>query len=54
MTQDPAAVATGNNPLLTTLTSAAAGKLKPGVNLVDIGLFTAGVRPVTDANRCQS
>ena len=43
MAQDPVATAAGNNPLLTTLTSAVSGKLNPGVNLVDTlngGQFT--------------
>jgi uncharacterized surface protein with fasciclin (FAS1) repeats len=35
MAQDPVAVATANNPMLTTLTSAVSGKLNPNVNLVD-------------------
>lgn len=35
MAQDPVAVAASNNPMLTTLTSAVAGKLNPQVNLVD-------------------
>ena len=35
MSQDPVAVAAGNNPLLTTLASAVSGELNPDVNLVD-------------------
>ncbi|AWB87079.1 fasciclin domain-containing protein [Mycetocola zhujimingii] len=35
MSQDPVAVAAGNNPLLTTLTAAVSGQLNPDVNLVD-------------------
>ena len=35
MSQDPVAVAAGNNPLLTTLTAAVSGELNPKVNLVD-------------------
>jgi uncharacterized surface protein with fasciclin (FAS1) repeats len=35
MSQDPVAVAAGNNPLLTTLTAAVSGELNPEVNLVD-------------------
>lgn len=35
MAQDPVAVAAGNNPLLTTLTSAVSGQLNPQVDLVD-------------------
>jgi uncharacterized surface protein with fasciclin (FAS1) repeats len=35
MAQDPVAVAASNNPMLTTLTAAVAGKLNPNVNLVD-------------------
>ncbi len=51
MAQDPVAVAAGNNPLLTTLTSAVSGKLNPGVNLVDTldgGQFTV-IAPTDDA-----
>jgi uncharacterized surface protein with fasciclin (FAS1) repeats len=35
MAQDPVAVAASNNPMLTTLTAAVAGRLNPNVNLVD-------------------
>jgi uncharacterized surface protein with fasciclin (FAS1) repeats len=35
MSQDPVAVAAGNNPILKTLTAAVSGKLNPDVNLVD-------------------
>jgi uncharacterized surface protein with fasciclin (FAS1) repeats len=35
MSQDPVAVAAGNNPLLKTLTAAVSGELNPKVNLVD-------------------
>jgi uncharacterized surface protein with fasciclin (FAS1) repeats len=51
MAQDPVAVAAGNNPLLTSLTSAVSGKLNPGVNLVDTldgGQFTV-IAPTDDA-----
>ncbi len=51
MAQDPVATAAGNNPLLTTLTSAVSGKLNPGVNLVDTlngGEFTV-IAPTDDA-----
>jgi uncharacterized surface protein with fasciclin (FAS1) repeats len=43
MAVSPVAVATSNNPLLTTLTAAVSGKLNPNVNLVDTlngGQFT--------------
>jgi uncharacterized surface protein with fasciclin (FAS1) repeats len=35
MSQDPVAVAAGNNPMLKTLTAAVSGELNPDVNLVD-------------------
>jgi uncharacterized surface protein with fasciclin (FAS1) repeats len=35
MSQDPVAVAAGNNPLLTTLVAAVSGQLNPDVDLVD-------------------
>ncbi|MFK5689924.1 fasciclin domain-containing protein [Ornithinimicrobium sp. LYQ92] len=35
MSQDPVAVAAGNNPLLTTLTAAVSGEVNPDVDLVD-------------------
>ena len=51
MSQDPVAVAAGNNPLLKTLTAAVSGKLNPKVDLVDTlngGQFTV-FAPVDDA-----
>lgn len=51
MSQDPVAVAAGNNPLLTTLTSAVSGQLNPDVNLVDTlnGSEFTVFAPVDDA-----
>ena len=51
MAADPVATAASNNPLLTTLVAAVAGKLNPKVNLVDTlngGEFTV-FAPVDDA-----
>src|SRR3954447_2770471 len=51
MAEDPVATAASNNPLLTTLVAAVAGKLNPKVNLVDTlngGEFTV-FAPVDDA-----
>ena len=51
MSEDPVAVAAGNNPLLKTLTQAVSGQLNPQVDLVDTlngGEFTV-FAPVDDA-----
>lgn len=51
MSQDPVAVAAGNNPLLTTLVAAVSGQLNPDVNLVDTlnGSEFTVFAPVDDA-----
>lgn len=51
MSQDPVAVAAGNNPLLTTLVAAVSGQLNADVNLVDIlnGSEFTVFAPVDDA-----